>query len=216
MLKRFLHRGLIEAGLDEAGRGPLFGRVYSAAVILPQDSDFFDHSLMKDSKKFTNTNHLLTIYNYIKEHALDYSVAWSSAEEIDKYNIRTATYKTMHKAIDGLNIRPDLLLIDGNDFIPYIKVTNEEDNFKSIPHDCVIKGDNTFASIAAASILAKVERDKYILDLCKKNPTFMERYQLHKNKGYGATAHINGIQKYGITEYHRKTFGICKNFIYKK
>ena len=212
MLKRFLHRGVIEAGIDEAGRGPLFGRVYSAAVILPQDGEYFDHSLMKDSKKFTNKNHLMATYHYIKDHALDYSVAWSSAEEIDKYNIRNATYKTMHKAIDGLNIRPDLLLVDGNDFIPYIKVTNDEEDFKSIPHDCIIKGDNTFASIAAASILAKVERDKYILDICNKHPKYRERYGLHSNKGYGAKIHIDGIHKYGITEYHRKTFGICKEY----
>ena len=95
MLKRFLYSGLIEAGIDEAGRGPLFGRVYAAAVILPQDSEAFDHSLMKDSKKFSNKNHLLAAYHYIKDHALDYSVAWSSAEEIDKYNIRNATYKTI-------------------------------------------------------------------------------------------------------------------------
>ena len=212
MLRRFLHKGLIEAGIDEAGRGPLFGRVYTAAVILPQDSEYFDHSLMKDSKKFTSNDKLMSAYWYIKERALDYCVSWSTEEEIDKYNIRTATYNSMHKAIDGLDIRPDLLLVDGNDFKPYIKVTAEKEDFKSIPHECIIKGDNTFSSIAAASILAKVERDKYILEICNKHPKYIERYGLDKNKGYGSKNHINGIKDYGITEYHRKTFGICKQY----
>ena len=212
MLRRFLHKGLIEAGIDEAGRGPLFGRVYTAAVILPQDNEFFDHSLMKDSKKFSNYNNLMSAYWYIKDRALDYCISWSSEKEIDKYNIRNATYNSMHKAVDGLNIRPDLLLVDGNDFKPYIKVTSENDDFKSIPHECIIKGDNTFSSIAAASILAKVERDKYILEICDKYPKYRERYGLDKNKGYGSKNHINGIKDFGITEYHRKTFGICKSY----
>ena len=212
MLRRFLHRGLIEAGIDEAGRGPLFGRVYTAAVILPQDNEYFDHSLMKDSKKFSNYDNLISAYWYIKDRALDYCVTWSTEGDIDKYNIRNATYNSMHKAVDGLNIRPDLLLVDGNDFKPYIKVTSEDDDFKSIPHECIIKGDNTFSSIAAASILAKVERDKYILEICDKHPKYRERYGLDKNKGYGSKIHINGIKDYGITEYHRKTFGICKSY----
>ena len=212
MLRRFLHRGLIEAGIDEAGRGPLFGRVYTAAVILPQDNEYFDHSLMKDSKKFSNYDNLISAYWYIKDRALDYCVSWSTEGDIDKYNIRNATYNSMHKAVDGLNIRPDLLLVDGNDFKPYIKVTSEDDDFRSIPHECIIKGDNTFSSIAAASILAKVERDKYILEICDKHPKYRERYGLDKNKGYGSKIHINGIKDYGITEYHRKTFGICKSY----
>lgn len=212
MLRRFLHKGLIEAGIDEAGRGPLFGRVYTAAVILPQDGEYFDHSLMKDSKKFSNYDNLISAYWYIKDRALDYSVSWSTEGDIDKYNIRNATYNSMHKAVDGLNIRPDLLLVDGNDFKPYIKVTSEDDDFRSIPHECIIKGDNTFTSIAAASILAKVERDKYILEICDKHPKYRERYGLDKNKGYGSKIHINGIKDYGITEYHRKTFGICKSY----
>ena len=212
MLRRFFHRGLIEAGIDEAGRGPLFGRVYTAAVILPQDNEYFDHSLMKDSKKFSNYDNLISAYWYIKDRALDYCVSWSTEGDIDKYNIRNATYNSMHKAVDGLNIRPDLLLVDGNDFKPYIKVTSEDDDFRSIPHECIIKGDNTFSSIAAASILAKVERDKYILEICDKHPKYRERYGLDKNKGYGSKIHINGIKDYGITEYHRKTFGICKSY----
>jgi ribonuclease HII len=212
MLKPFLHKGLIEAGLDEAGRGPLLGRVYTAAVILPQDGEFFDHSRMKDSKKFSNYTHLLSTYSYIKDNALDYSVSWSSEKDIDEYNIRNATFKSMHKAIDGLNVRPDLLLVDGNDFIPYIKVTNDSDDFKSIPHCCIIKGDNTFSAIAAASILAKVEHDKYILDLCEKIPILKDHYGIHNNKGYGAKKHLDGIHEHGITEYHRKTFGICKQY----
>jgi len=213
MLKRFLHKGLIEAGLDEAGRGPLLGRVYTAAVILPQDSENFDHSRMKDSKKFSNYNHLVSTYWYIKDNALDYCVSWSSEKDIDKYNIRNATFKSMHKAIDGLNIHPDLLLVDGNDFIPYIKVTNDSEDFKSIPHSCIIKGDTTFAAIAAASILAKVEHDKYILNLCEQHPILKDHYGIHNNKGYGSKKHLNGIHEHGITEYHRKTFGICKQYI---
>ena len=167
---------------------------------------------MKDSKKFSNYDNLISAYWYIKDRALDYCVSWSTEGDIDKYNIRNATYNSMHKAVDGLNIRPDLLLVDGNDFKPYIKVTSEDDDFKSIPHECIIKGDNTFSSIAAASILAKVERDKYILEICDKHPKYRERYGLDKNKGYGSKIHINGIKDYGITEYHRKTFGICKSY----
>ena len=199
-----------EAGIDEAGRGPLLGRVYTAAVILPQDDENFDHSLMKDSKKFSNFNNLVAASLYIKERALDYCITWSSETEIDKYNIRSATFNSMHKSVEGLNIRPDILLVDGNDFNPYIKVTSDDEDFISIPHNCIIKGDNTFSSIAAASILAKVERDNYILDICNKHPEYRERYGLHKNKGYGSKIHLDGIKMYGITEYHRKTFGICK------
>lgn len=210
-MRRFFNRKLLEAGLDEAGRGPLFGRVYTAAVILnPEDPDF-DFSKIKDSKRFKNRTHLLEVYDYIKENAVDYCVDWACEKEIDKLNIRNATYHSMHRAVDGLSMKPDLLLVDGNDFIPYIK-PSKNDDFVSIVHNCIVKGDDTYTSIAAASILAKVERDNYIIELCKKYPYLKEWYSLDKNKGYGSKPHIDGIKKHGISEFHRKTFGICKQY----
>jgi ribonuclease HII len=209
MLERFYTNDTMEAGIDEAGRGPLFGRVYTATVILSPEDNNFNYGLIKDSKKYTNYNKLLEAYEHIKEHALDYSISWVDEREIDSINIRNATYKSMHKAIDKLDIKPDILLVDGNDFIPYIKIVDEDDFF-SIPHQCIIKGDNTYPSIAAASILAKVERDKYILEMCKQHPNLINYYKIDKNKGYGSKDHIEGIKRYGITQFHRRTFGICK------
>lgn len=211
-MKRFFNKHWLEAGMDEAGRGPLFGRVYTAAVILNPDENVFDHSKIKDSKRFKNRTHLLEVYNYIKENAIDYCVNWASEKEIDQRNIRNATYHSMHRAVEGLTVKPDILLVDGNDFIPYIK-PGDEDDFISIPHQCIVKGDDTYTAIAAASILAKVERDNYILDLCRQFPHLKERYSLDKNKGYGAKPHIDGIKQHGITEFHRKTFGICKQYV---
>lgn len=191
----------IECGVDEAGRGPLFGRVYTACVILPRDG--FEHSKIKDSKRFSSKKKLLEVYEYIKENAIDYSISYSDEKAIDEINIRQATLKTMHNAIHALKIKPDLLLVDGCDFIPY----------EGIPHQTIEGGDNWYTPIAAASILAKVERDKYIEELCKEHKELDEKYGLSKNKGYGTKQHLDGIKQHGITEWHRKTFGICRNFV---
>lgn len=197
---------VLEAGIDEAGRGPMFGRVYTAAVILPRED--FDHSMMKDSKRFTSKNKLMEAYHYIINNSISYSITYNDETEIDEKNIRQATIQSMHKSIESLNIKPDILLIDGCDFIEYI----DKDTNKKIEHTCIEGGDNWYSCIAAASILAKVARDTYIEELCDKYPELKEKYELHKNKGYGTKAHLDGIKKYGITQWHRKTFGICRKY----
>jgi len=204
----------IEIGIDEAGRGPLFGRVYSAAVILPKDN--FDFSQMKDSKKFHSKKKINKVAQYIKDNAISWSVSYEDEKTIDRINILKATQWSMHKNLNNIfdkNFTVDskyLLLVDGNYFIPYTRIV--EDDIKKINHICIESGDNLYASIAAASILAKVERDKYIDELCNLNPELKERYSIHTNKGYGAQKHIEGIKEHGISEWHRKTFGICKNY----
>lgn len=199
-MKTFYIKEIIEAGVDEAGRGPLFGRVYAAAVILNPEIKY-NLNLIKDSKKISKKN-LPISESYVKQISIDWSVGYSTAERIDEINILHATQEAMHKAIDGLNIKPEFLLIDGNYFTPY----------KDVQCNCIISGDDTYLSIAAASILAKTARDRYIEELCKADPSLDEKYNIKSNKGYGAAKHIEGIKKYGITEGHRKTFGICKNY----
>jgi len=195
----------MEAGVDEAGRGPLFGRVYTAAVIL---DDTFDHSRVKDSKKFTSKKKIKEASDYIKEHAISWSITYADEKVIDEINILKATMKSMHESIMSLHKKPEHLLIDGNYFKPIVQVIDEK--LVHMPYTCVEKGDNTYTSIAAASILAKVARDEYILDLCEKHPELKE-YGIDKNKGYGAKIHMEAIKKYGITEWHRKSYKPCKN-----
>ena len=212
------------AGVDEAGRGPLFGRVYTSAVILPND-DNFKFELMKDSKKFHSEKKIQEVANYIKENALFWSVTYSTEEEIDKYNILQATYMSMHKSIkeilhktisnnsnNKLNNENVFLLIDGSSFKDFTYFNNETESIATFNHKCITSGDNKYASIAAASILAKVERDNYIKELCNKYPELITNYKLNSNKGYGAKVHLEGIKQYGITQFHRKTFGICKQY----
>jgi ribonuclease HII len=197
---------LYEIGIDESGRGPLFGRVYAAAVILPKD-DTFDFSKIKDSKKFSSKKKIKEVENYIKNNSLYWSVQYEDEKVIDQINILQATQKTMHKCIDDILLQMNnnfntMLLVDGNYFIPY----------KSIPSVCIESGDNIYANIAAASILAKVARDDYIHELCNDYPLLKEKYSIDTNKGYGSSKHINAIKEHGITEWHRKSFGICKNY----
>jgi len=220
-LRKYLHEdsNIFEIGVDEAGRGPLFGRVYAAAVILPKD-DSFDHSKTKDSKKFHSKKKIEEVADYIKSNALAWSVAFEDEQTIDEINILQATQQAMHKAIlsakkdyfakVGLEETTIHLLIDGNYFKPITNYNNEKKRFESLPFTCIEGGDNKFSSIAAASILAKVERDRYIDEICYENPELAERYSIDSNKGYGAKKHIDGIKEYGITIWHRKTFGICK------
>jgi ribonuclease HII len=181
---------LTEAGCDEAGRGCYAGPVFAAAVILP--AGFF-HPLLNDSKQVTpeNRNELRI---YIEANALAWSVAQVDQEEIDRINILKASFKAMHLALDQLNIRPRLLLIDGNRFIKY----------KRIPHRCIVKGDGIFASIAAASILAKTWRDEYMQGLHHEFP----HYRWDSNKGYGTKEHRDAIEKFGLCKYHRRSFNI--------
>lgn len=203
MLKSFYEKGKLEVGIDEAGRGPLFGRVYIGAVILPQDNSF-DHSLMRDSKKL-NEKKRLEAYNYIVNNAIDWTSYWVSEKQVDEMNVFQATHYGMHKALDNLIVQPEQILVDGDKFYEYKR------HDKIIPSICVVGGDNKYSSIAAASIIAKVERDQYIKDLCEQYPNLNHFYDLEKNKGYGTKKHLDGIKKHGISEWHRKTFGICKN-----
>jgi ribonuclease HII len=200
----------VEIGIDEVGRGPMFGRVYTAAVILPKEG--FDHSKMKDSKKFHSKKKINEVSDYIKENAISWSIQWEDEKTIDKINIRNATHSAMHKAIKEIydTNKETVLLVDGNDFKPYIVMRGN--NLEQVPHVCIEGGDNKYSSIAAASILAKVARDAYIDEMCVQNPELVEKYDLNNNKGYGTKKHMDGISEYGITEWHRRSFGICKTF----
>jgi len=210
---------IVEIGIDEAGRGPMLGRVYAAAVILPKD-DSFNHSLMKDSKKFHSKKKIEAAAEYIKNNAISWSVQYEDEDVIDKINILQATQSAMHKAITAVineqqsttPLENMLLLVDGNYFIPLSILDHKGKHTTTIKSQLVEGGDNKYTSIAAASILAKVERDKYIEELCIANPILVERYGIDTNKGYGSQKHINGIKQFGITKWHRKTFGICKEF----
>ena len=194
------------AGVDEVARGCLFGRVYAAAVIWRDSSDLdkllnilrIKNIKLKDSKKLSRKDREFLRY-YIENLSLDYSVGWCDSGEVDSLNISNATFKSMHKALDKLTIIPEMILVDGNRFKKY----------KDIEHECIIKGDSKITSISAASILAKVYHDQYIIDLIKKHPE-LKKYDLHSNMGYGTKKHLDAIKKHGITKYHRKTFGICK------
>ena len=216
--KYYNNDDFLEIGVDEAGRGPMLGRVYTGAVILPKTDDF-NHGLMKDSKRFSSKKKLNEAAEYIKESAIAWCVSYSTEQEIDKINILNATHKAMHGAITGLinnhinrnHNESYKLLIDGNNFKAYTRY-NEDTGIIQIPHVCIEGGDNKYTSIAAASILAKYERDKYIEELCETNPYLDEYYQISKNKGYGTQAHRDGILQNGISEFHRKTFGMCKNY----
>lgn len=189
-LKSFYKKNQIEIGLDEAGRGCLAGPVVAAAVILPKK---FNHPLLDDSKKLSEKKReaLRTI---IEEEALAYAVAFVDHKKIDEINILNASFLAMHQAIDQIKIDYDFLLIDGNRFTPY----------KDVPHECIVKGDGKYQSIAAASILAKTYRDEFIIKLSKKFP----EYQWQQNKGYPTKTHVNAILKYGITPFHRRSYHI--------
>ncbi len=181
---------LLETGCDEAGRGCLAGPVYAAAVILPPD---FHHPLLNDSKKLTEAQRYL-LRPIIEKEAIDHAVGFATHEEVDKINILNASFLSMHRAISKLKHPPELLLIDGNRFKKY---PNAE-------HKCIIGGDGIYASIAAASILAKTYRDDFMLDLHTKFP----QYGWNANKGYGTLSHRNAVAEYGLSQFHRKTFRI--------
>ena len=149
------------------------------------------------------------LYDIIKENSV-YSIQLINEEVVDKENILQATLKGMHLSLDELdmNINIDLILVDGNHFPPYFSITQD----KFLKHECVINGDNTYVNIASASILAKVTRDRYIIDLCEKNEN-LKKYDLQNNKGYGTKKHMEAIKKFGIVEGHRKSFKPCSNYV---
>lgn len=209
MLKQFYEKDKIEIGIDEAGRGCLFGPVFVAGVVwLDKDPNETKEYILKDSKKCSEKKRIL-LRNYIQENALAYSVVSISEREIDKTNILKATMKGMHQCVDEIRekLDIDMILVDGNHFDIY---TDKEMN--PIDHECVINGDNTYKSIAAASILAKTYRDEYILSLVRDYPQ-LSMYAIQNNKGYGTKNHMNAIKDNGITQFHRKTFKPCCNYI---
>ena len=208
---------IIEIGIDEVGRGPLLGRVYVAAVILPKDNPNFDYSNLKDSKKFHSKKKIQEVAEYIKQNAI-WTVNFEDENVVDEINILQATQQAMHKCIteliksQNLDIYKTLLLIDGSYFKSYT-IFSQNKRIEQVEHKCIIGGDNKYASIAAASIIAKVARDEYIIELCKSNPEFIKKYGIDTNMGYGTAKHLAGIKQYGITEYHRKSF--CKKILLK-
>jgi len=212
---------IIEIGIDEAGRGPMFGRVYAGVAVLPKD-DSFDHSQMKDSKKFHSKKKIEQVADYIKENAIAWAVEYEDEQTIDDINILQATQSAMHKGIKNIlsqlsqlsdiNYDKIVLLVDGNYFKPLTILNKNKTKLETIKYQMIEGGDNKYTSIAAASILAKVERDNYIDKLCEENPELIEHYGIDSNKGYGSKKHMDGIKKYGITKWHRKTFGICKEY----
>jgi ribonuclease HII len=212
---------IIEIGIDEAGRGPMFGRVYAGVAVLPKD-DSFDHSQMKDSKKFHSKKKIEQVAEYIKENAIAWAVEYEDEQTIDDINILQATQSAMHKGIKNvlsqlskltdINYDKILLLVDGNYFKPFTILNKNKTKLETIKYQMVEGGDNKYTSIAAASILAKVERDTYIDKLCEENPELIEHYGIDSNKGYGSKKHMDGIKQHGITKWHRKTFGICKEY----
>jgi len=209
-----------EIGVDEAGRGPMFGRLYVSAVILPKYNEsrpIIDFSCIKDSKKFTSKKKIREVAEFIKKNAIAWTVQYVENDIIDRINIREAVLDTMNKSIDAIiktvpNPNNYLLLIDGNDFRPYMICNEETMELTEIPHVTIEQGDAYYMSIAAASILAKVSRDDYILELCEKYPILVERYGLNNNMGYGTKNHMDGIIQYGICQWHRRSYGICKNY----
>lgn len=190
MLLSHYKKNKVEAGIDEAGRGCYAGAVFAAAVILPDD---FFHPLLNDSKQLKEKDRDI-LRPIIEKESMAFAVKAIDNSEIDKINILQATYKAMHLCIDELQTKPNLLLIDGNRFKPY----------KKIEHTCIVKGDGKYASIAAASILAKTYRDEAMKKLHQQFP----QYDWLHNKGYGTLKHRQAIEKFGLTNYHRKSFNI--------
>ena len=187
-LLNYLHADLIEAGCDEAGRGPLAGPVFAAAVILPKD---FHHPLLNVSKKMSDKSRDI-LRPIIEREAVAWAVEEVSAEEIDTINILNASITGMQKAVLKLDVKPDFLLIDGNRFKP----------MKEYEHLCVVKGDGKYTSIAAASVLAKTYRDEYMRRLAQEYP----QYGWERNMGYPTKEHVDAIIKHGYTPHHRKSF----------
>lgn len=193
MLKNHFTPDMIECGCDEAGRGCLAGPVYAAAVILPKN---YQNDQLNDSKKL-NEKQREKLRIIIERDAIAWAVASVDAAEIDKMNILKASFHAMNKAIRQLKTSPELLLIDGNRFY------NETD----IPYHCIVKGDAQYLSIAAASILAKTYRDKFMENISDKYP----EYGWNKNKGYPTSKHYNALAQYGLTPYHRKSYKLEKD-----
>lgn len=188
MLLPYSQPHLLEAGCDEAGRGCLAGPVFAAAVILPRN---FEHDILTDSKQLSEKSRY-ELRTFIEQNALAFGVGYATQEEIDRINIANASFLAMHRALDLLSIRPELILVDGNRFKAY----------QNLPHECIIKGDGTYFSIAAASILAKTYRDDLMQTLGEEYP----EYDWKRNKGYPTPKHKQAVFTHGLSPIHRKTF----------
>tara|TARA_Y100000992_G_C21155807_1_gene438541 strand:- start:64 stop:795 length:732 start_codon:yes stop_codon:yes gene_type:complete len=225
MLERFYNdENKYEISIDEAGRGCLFGRVYVASVILPKEPALFDGTNIKDSKKFSSKKKINEVAEYIKKNALVYHIEYVEADMIDKINILKSVMYGMHQCIKTIttkvtenidnnsSIHDFQAVIDGNYFTPYMCFDQTTESIETMNHVTVEQGDAKYMGIAAASILAKTARDAYVLELCEEYPQLNELYGLAKNVGYGTKQHREGICAYGITQWHRKTFGEnCRN-----
>lgn len=215
-----LNDGMLEAGCDEAGRGPLAGPVFAAAVILPEG---FSHPLLNDSKKMTEKAREI-LRPVIEREAVAYAVESVGAREIDTVNILNASIAGMWRAVMRLAVRPEFLLVDGNRFWPYTRISGMEEGmstgspagegpwadrnivleYSRIPYQCIVKGDGKYASIAAASVLAKTYRDEYMRNLAVEYP----QYGWERNMGYPTREHIEAIREYGFTTHHRMSFHV--------
>lgn len=198
----------IELGIDEAGRGCLFGKLFCAGVILPNNfADLCKENkiTIKDSKKMSKKKRIQS-RKFIEENAIDFVVVSKDSNEIDEKNIFQATMEAMHDVVNNIKTKPNKILVDGNHFKFY-----RDNNGDLIPHECVVNGDNTYMCIAAASILAKTYKDEYIENIVNENEDY-KKYDLLNNSGYGTKKHLEAIKKYGITKDHRKSYGPCKLF----
>lgn len=224
MLERFYDDdNKYEICIDEAGRGCLFGRVYIACVVLPKEPLLFDGTDIKDSKKFTSKTKINSKAEYIKQNSLGWFIHYVEAETIDKINILKSTMQGMHSCIkntieilkkkdNNIETSDITAVIDGNYFTPYMYYNSNTDTVEQLKYVTVEKGDGTYMGIAAASILAKTARDSYIEEMCNKYPKLDEYYGFKTNVGYATKKHREGISNYGITKWHRRTFGnACRN-----
>jgi ribonuclease HII len=205
MKRQWIVDDTVEVGLDEAGRGSLWGRLYVGAVVLsPEDEAYFDHGALlrgiKDSKKLTPRRRAV-LKDYIKENAIDTAVSWAEPEEIDTINILQADMAAMHRALDSLYIPFQRILVDGDAWKPYMN-----SNHEIIPAYTIIKGDSACLPIAAASILAKEAHDQWIRDELLERPELDERYGFGSNMGYGTAAHMAGLKVWGADTLHRRSF----------
>lgn len=197
---RYTDDDMVEVGLDEAGRGCLFGRLYVGAVIFSNSiEDFFDNGAalkdIKDSKVLTKRKRDI-LYDYVQECALDKAVAYSDVEEIDRLNILQADLTCMHRALDSLQLPVDRILVDGDQWRPYHDTESH----------CIVNGDATYLAIAAAGILAKVSRDRWVEEIAAEHPDWEANYSLCSNMGYGTAAHMKGLTEHGATPQHRTSY----------
>lgn len=222
LLERFYEpeSDAIELSIDEAGRGCLFGRVYVACVVLPDDPKQFNGKDIKDSKKFSSKKKLNQVAEYIKTHARAWQVEYVDETVVDKINILQSVIQGMHRSIrntilqiykeNGQRKLDDFIaVIDGNYFKPFISYDMEKREIVELNAVTIEQGDAKYMAIAAASILAKTARDEYVAEMCDKFPILDEYYGLRSNQGYGTKKHLDGIRKHGITKWHRKTYGCC-------